>query len=314
MEFCIWLTGFGGQPSLDDLQCYQKGSYGCKTFSKAQRDYRRNSFTSLEVSRVEEEELEEENALTELFHGFLAIGTLGTEPITTSTGTEHPATPTFSISVDHIAEKETEVTENELRLINDELEKVLGDDMSSVVSSGRNSHVSHCSTGNGAIVCPLQSYLFGSAIGLQDTGPPVRKEQRTSLGELFQKTKQAEESGTKFEKRNEKESDKSAVHVMKKLLKKKIMDSTTAETKLHKILHIFNRKVHPTTWHQSHKPNKNEIKNNNTRFSEEGLRPSAEDIIIYPQQPISKENTWGYKKQSNELWVKTDADYLVLEL
>lgn len=155
--------------------------------------------------------------------------------------------------MDHIAEKETEVTENELKLINDELEKVLGaearDDVS-VVSSGRTSHVSagrssHCSTitlsgkpienGNGGIVCPLQSYLFGSAVGMQETAPPVRKEQRTSLGELFQKTKQADESGTKFEKRTEKESEKSAVHVMKKLLKKKLIDSTTAETKLHKV-------------------------------------------------------------------------------
>lgn len=222
---------------------------------------------------MEEEELEEEPAaaLTELFHGFLAIGTLGTEPITTD-----PATPTFSISVDHIAEKETEVTENELKLINDELEKVLGGegrDESCNVSSGRNSHVSagrmsHCSTitlsgkpiesaetyGNGAIVCPLQSYLFGSAIGLPDTAPPVRREQRTSLGELFQKTKQAEECyGTKSdrdEKRNEKETDKSAVHLMKKMLKRRTIhassrsstatsggtiDSATAETKLHKV-------------------------------------------------------------------------------
>lgn len=248
--------------------------------------YRRNSFASLEAAREEEEDLEEERAtaLTELFHGFLHIGTLGTEPVTTD-----PATPTFSISVDHIAEKETKVTEDELKLINDELEKVLaaeGDSCNassgrnshasagrnSHVSAGRNSHVSagrisHCSTitlsgkpiesaetcGSEATNCPLQSYLFGSAIGLQETTPPVRKEQRTSLGELFQKTKQAEDnSGTKpdrGEKRTEKETEKSAVHVMKKMLKRKIIhassrsttansgviDPTTAETKLHKV-------------------------------------------------------------------------------
>lgn len=273
---------------MDDLQSYQKGGYGSKPFTRAQRDiYRRNSFTSLEAARVEEEDLEEERvtALTELFHGFLAIGTLGTEPVTTD-----PGTPTFSISVDHIAEKETEVTENELKLINDELEKVLAAEGDSCnVSSGRNSHVSagrnshasagrnshvsagrisHCSTitlsgkpiesaetcGSEATICPLQSYLFGSAVGLQETTPPARKEQRTSLGELFQKTKQAEEnSGTKSdrgEKRTEKETDKSAVHVMKKMLKRRIIhassrsttansggviDPTTAETKLHKV-------------------------------------------------------------------------------
>ncbi|KAK4413146.1 protein LAZY 1 [Sesamum alatum] len=371
--------GFTGQPSLDDLQCYPKGSYCGKSLGKAQRDnYRRNSFTCLEAARVEEEELDEEPvaALTELFHGFLAIGTLGTEPITTD-----PATPTFSISVDHIAEKETEVTENELKLINDELEKVLGAegrDESCNVSSGRNSHVSagrnshvsagrmsHCSTitlsgkpiesaetcGNGAIICPLQSYLFGSAIGLPDTAPSVRREQRTSLGELFQKTKQAEEChGTKSdrgEKRTEKETEKSAVHLMKKMLKKRTIhassrsstatqggtiDSSTAETKLHKILHIFNRKVHPEnsiSCLQSHKPTKNEINNAHlAACNSGGLRPSAEDIIIYPQRAIPKENTWSHKNQShlpqltksssdiaaNEFWVKTDADYLVLEL
>lgn len=272
---------------MDDLQSYPKGGYDNKPFTRGQRDiYRRNSFTSLEAAREEEEDLEEERAtaLTELFHGFLAIGTLGTEPVTTD-----PGTPTFSISVDHIAEKETEVTENELKLINDELEKVLAAEDSCNVSSGRNSHVSagrnshvstgrnshvsagrisYCSTitlsgkpaenaetcGSEATICPLQSYLFGSAVGLQETTPPAKKEQRTSLGELFQKTKQAEDSsGTKSdrgEKRNEKETEKSAVHAMKKMLKKKLIhassrsnaansgggsDSTAAETKLHKV-------------------------------------------------------------------------------
>lgn len=264
------LTGYTGQSYSDDLHCYQKGNYGCKPFCKNQRDnYRRNSFTTLEAAREEEEEDFEKEpsvALTELFHGFLAIGTLGREPFNVD-----PSTPTFSISMDHIAEKETQVTENELRLINDELEKVLGGDDSCNASSGRNSHVSagrisHCSTitlsgkpvesgevyGNGAIVCPLQSYLLGSAIGLQETAPLTKREQRTSLGELFQKTKQTEEnSGTKQERgerRVEKGSDKSTVHVAKKMLKRRAqfhassrssretsIYSAAADTKLHKV-------------------------------------------------------------------------------
>lgn len=269
------IAGLIGQPSLEDLQCYQKGNYYSKSLGKAQREsYLRSSFASLEAARVEEEDLEDEPsaALTELFHGFLAIGTLGTEQFPTD-----PATPTFSISVDHIAEKETEVTENELKLINDELEKVLGGrDSSCNVSSGRNSHVSagrisHCSattlsgkpmentetSGNGGIICPLQSYLFGSAIGLPDAAPPVRKEHRTSLGELFQKSKIVEEnSGTKSdrgEKRMDKETDKSAVYLMKKMLKKRMLhsssrsnapssggavDSATTDKKLHKVRFI----------------------------------------------------------------------------
>ncbi|KAH7849672.1 hypothetical protein Vadar_021258 [Vaccinium darrowii] len=37
-----------------------------------------------------------------------------------------PSTPTFSISVENVSEKEIQVTENDLKLINDVLEKVLG--------------------------------------------------------------------------------------------------------------------------------------------------------------------------------------------
>lgn len=262
---CTCLTG---QPSLDDQQCYPKPTYGAKPFRHGQRDHLRKSFAGLEAARVEEEDYEEESsaAISELFHGFLAIGTLGSD-----TNIPDPSTPTFGISVENITEKETEVTENELKLINDELEKVLvaeAKEDGCNDSSGRNSHVSngrssHGSTitlsgkpiegaetnGNGFTVCPLQGYLFGSAIELSETTAVAKKEHRTSLGELFQRTKLAEEnSGSKCEreeKRTDKEADKSAVHIMKKMLKKKMLhasrssnagvDSASAETKLHKV-------------------------------------------------------------------------------
>jgi len=215
----------------------------------------------------------------ELFHGFLAIGTLGSEPSTT---------PTFAISVENITEKEDEVTENELKLINDELEKVLGADDES--SCGRNSHVSNGrsshgsiitlsgkpllegggeSNGNGSAVCPLQGYLFGSAIELSETTTVAvakQKEHRTSLGELFQRTKLAEESiggnNKDDNKRTEREADKSAMHLMKKKLKKRMLhtssrtsstaqppvDSASAERKLHKVhFHILLSLLHTHT-------------------------------------------------------------------
>ncbi|KAJ6414748.1 hypothetical protein OIU84_003710 [Salix udensis] len=260
---CNCLTG---QPSLDDQHYHRKQNYGTRTFRQAQKEQLRNSFAGLEAARVEEEEEEygEESsaAVSELFHGFLAIGTLGSEPVNT------PSTPTFPISVENITERETEVTENELKLINDELEKVLAEDCCNE-SSGRNSY----------------GYLFGSAIELSETTPVAKKEHRTSLGELFQKTKIAEEnSGIKFEreeKRMEKEADKSTVNLMKKILKKKmlhassrssasagggILDSASAETKLGKILHMFHRKVHPessTSTRKADKPPKNENKKSN---------------------------------------------------
>lgn len=268
-----------GQPSLDDQQYYPKPNYGAKSFKQTQRDqHLRKSFTGIEAVRVEEDDYVEEEssaAMSELFHGFLAIGTLGSEQAMAD-----PSTPTFAISVENITEKETEVTENELKVINDELEKVLGaeakDDCCDE-SSGRNSHVStgrssHGSiitlsgkpieasdnNGNGTIVCPLQGYLFGSAIELSETTTVAKKEHRTSLGELFQRSKLTEENGSgkseREEKRSDKEAEKSAMHLMKKKLKKRILnassrssaaaaggpvDSASAETKLHKV-HVLN--------------------------------------------------------------------------
>ncbi|XP_057948375.1 protein LAZY 1-like [Malania oleifera] len=360
-----------GQPSLDDEQYYPKSNYSSRPLRQAQRDHSlRKSFAGLEAARIDEDDFEEESsaAISDLFHGFLAIGTLGSDPITTD-----PATPTFSISVENIAEKETEVTENELKLINEELEKVLGAEAKEDGcndSSGRNSHVSngrssHGSTitlsgklegtennGNGTAVCPLQGYLFGSAIELPET-TVAKKEHRTSLGELFQRSKIAEEnSGPKSErgeKRSEKESDKSAVHLMKKMLKRRMLhassrsstaagagtaDPASAETKLHKILHMFHRKVHPessTATRKSDKTHKNEIKNmsyDGGYGNGERMLPD-EDITIIPHRPLLKDSIRRYKCQSNppqftlggsdsngnrEYWIKSDADYLVLEL
>ncbi|KAB5573224.1 hypothetical protein DKX38_000418 [Salix brachista] len=343
-----------GQPFLDDQQNYTKPNYGTRTFRQAQKEHLRKSFAGLETARVEEgDDYEEESsaAISELFHGFLAIGTLGSEPVNTE-----PSTPTFPISVENITEKETEVTENELKLINDELEKVLAEDCSNE-SSGRNSHVSAGRSSHGSTitlsgkpmegrdsnaVCPLQGYLFGSAIEMPDTAPVAKKEHRTTLGELFQKTKIAEENyGVKFEreeKRVEKEADKSSVNLMKKILKKKLLhassrsstsaggatvDSASAETKLHKILHKFHRKVHPessTTTRKVDRPPKPENKKSNNK---EGQMLLEEDITIVPRI-LSQRSIRRFKSQSNpphfmftgcdsngsrECWIKTDADW-----
>ncbi|KAI4336556.1 hypothetical protein L6164_015069 [Bauhinia variegata] len=327
-----------GQPALDDQQIYQKTNHGTRHFKQAQRDHNlRKSFAGLEAARVEDDDYEEESsaAMSELFHGFLAIGTLGSEQAITD-----PSTPTFAISLENITEKESEVTENDLKLINDELEKVLGaetKDDDCIDSSGRNSH----------------GYLFGSAIELSETTTVAKKEHRTSLGELFQRSKLAEEnSGSKCEredKRTEREPDKSAMHLMKKKLKKKMLhassrsstsgggtvDSASAETKLHKILHMFHRKVHPensaatqnSVKHQKNE-NKKKIVNDGGHIKGDLTHPE-EDIISHPKKALSKESLRHYKSQSNPLqitldsgdsfgnrehWIKTDADYLVLEL
>ncbi|XP_024017643.1 protein LAZY 1 [Morus notabilis] len=387
-----------GQSSIDDQQYFTKPNYGNTTrpLKQVQRDnYNNNnnlrkSFNGLEDQEDYEDHEESSDAISDLFHGFLAIGTLGSNDQINIT--DHPATPTFSISVENITEKETEVTENELKLINDELEKVLSaeapDDGFNEYSSGRNSHVSNGRSSHGSIitlsgkadqdgnttaVCPLQGYLFGSAIELSETTTTVvqaKKEHRTSLGELFQRSKVVEESnggGGKNDKdmihqekmmRSEKEGDKSAMNMMKKKLKKKMLhassrtggttttaggggpgDPAPTETKLHKILHMFHRKVHPETSAtvlKSSKRQKNEQKKKTTHeYGGAGnnggqVHPDHEDIILCPQRALFlKQKIRRYRSQSNppqftfgsidsngnrEQWIKTDADYLVLEL
>ncbi|THG11936.1 hypothetical protein TEA_028333 [Camellia sinensis var. sinensis] len=147
-------------------------------------------------------------------------------------------------------------------------------------------------------MCPLQGYLLGSAIEL----PETKKEHRTSLGELFQRTKMTEENSVakceSGEKKADKETNKSAIRLMKKILKKRMVHdssrtsttvtggnviSASMETKLHKILHMFHKKVYPensTSAWKSDKPHKNEPKNNIT--CEEGLhRPTQKASIPY---------------------------------
>ncbi|KAE8716622.1 hypothetical protein F3Y22_tig00110114pilonHSYRG00450 [Hibiscus syriacus] len=348
-----------GKPSFDDQQFYSKPNYGTKSFRPSQSDRLRKSFGGVEAAQVDEEDNEEDTSseMSELFHGFFATGTLGSDP-----NIPDPSTPTFAISVVNITEKETKITENELRLINDELEKFLGEEAkeegcndssarNSFVSTGRSSHCSTISgrptevpdtNGDDTQVCPLRGYLSGSAIELSETTTVAKKEHGTSLGELFHRTKIAEEklwSNYDDEKRTANEGDKSTVHIMKKKLLNAFrsstaaaggnIDSASAETKLHKILHMFNKKVEPessTTTYKHGKPQKNE--NKEVIMYDVGHMLADDDIMIYPQRALSK-NICRYKSLSKppqftlscnhsngnrECWVKTDADYLVLEL
>ncbi|GAB4839742.1 hypothetical protein Ancab_020452 [Ancistrocladus abbreviatus] len=346
---------------LQDNQLHQQQNHCSGTLRQLQRDSNvRKSFAILEAAKLEELEEESSDEFSGLFHGFLAIGTLGASMVISE-----PETPTFAISIEKIAERETEVTENELKLINDELEKVLGaeaKDDSWTDSSGRNSHVSngrssHASTitlsgkimeipesnlsGNAAY--PLQGYLFGSAAELPEKTAVMKKEHRTSLGELFQRQKAEEDSGIKVErdeKSTYKEGDKTTMNIMKKILKKKNIhtssrsssanggtEAATAETKLHKMLHKFHKKVHPersTSMQKWDKPHKIGIKNIipcHVGYDNRGEVMPDEDMTILPHDAIRKgcmqSQFMAGRSDSNgsrECWIKTDANYLVLEL
>ncbi|XP_061374409.1 protein LAZY 1-like [Gastrolobium bilobum] len=344
-----------GQPSHDDEPNYHKSNSGIKLFKQTQKGLNlRKSFAGLEAATADDDyEGDSSAAMYDIFPGFLAIGTLGSEQVIS-----HPSTPTFGISVESITEKEDEVTENDLKLINDELEKVLGaetkDDVStdssgrnSLVSTGRTSHVStgrnsHVSTGrnshvsiitlggkptegtesngNGTAICPLQGYLFGTAIEVSETTTVSKKEHRISLGELFQRSKEENFSAKceKEDKRTEREADKSALNLMKEKLKKRMfhacsrsstsisggpIDSASAETKLNKILHMFRKKVHPESSTAAQKFAKHRKNENKKKIINDGGHNKGD--LVHPKEDSSA---------SREHWIKTDADYLVLEL
>jgi len=135
------------------------------------------------------------------FDGSLTIGTLGSEPISAE-----PSTPTFPMPFEKMTEEQTDVTENDLKLISDELEKFLQAEAKKVgdESPERSSHVSIITIcekqtegmdtkecGDSA-VCPLQGYLFNSAIELPETSTQVKKE-RTSMEQLFKRNNIAPE-------------------------------------------------------------------------------------------------------------------------
>nr|XP_023923282.1 protein LAZY 1 isoform X2 [Quercus suber] len=268
---CICLTA---QPSIDNQDFYTKPSFGSTYKSRSLKQPKQESGKSFSDSDAKkgEENLEEETSavISELFHGFLTIGTLGLEPIMSE-----PATPTFAMPLESLNESKTEVTENDLKLINYELEKFLEAETKEWCdeSSGRNS-IASTITLNGKpmdvaenedyekiLVCPLQGYLFGSSIELPETRKEVKKE-KASLAELFHRTKITNEENTEKSEKGEmqdKKTHKSAMHLMKKMLKKlnassrssipsaggDAADSVSTKKILHKVIRVFHRKINP---------------------------------------------------------------------
>nr|KJB70677.1 hypothetical protein B456_011G086600 [Gossypium raimondii] len=293
---------------------------------------------------------------------FLTIGTLASE-----WAIGEPVTPRFTMFLENITEEKTEVTENDLKVINDELEKFLGpeaEEHGSHESSGRNSLVSAIAL-NGeptqevsaeeygkAIVCPLQGYLFGSSIELPETRFQVKKEKAT-LAELFYGTKIAEESTMEKcgkEEMQTKQTIKPLKHFIKKILKmvhasSRSSISFTKETnpvstkkKLQKVTRLFHRKIHPESSiaeRELKAQHKNEMNNTpyNDGDSTDGEQMHQVEVKNwFSQGSTSRAGTQNYKSFSvmpqpqhgvtgctaassnGAHWIKTEADYLVLEL
>ncbi|XP_048128237.1 protein LAZY 1-like [Rhodamnia argentea] len=309
------------------------------------------------TSRFEENlESETSTEISELFHGFLAIGTLGSEA-----APSEPATPTFAVTLDNMTKEAVEVTEDDLKLINNELEKFLEAESQEEWHKGssRNSYVSTITLdspqmeavedeGPGdTVIFPLQGYLFGSSVESPETKIEMKK-QKASLLQLFQETrktggncsKNSEMGATQVEP-----THKSSKHIMKKFLKKLCTSSrppslstggdATASSlpkkTFHKVLQMFRRKIHPenaTNIEEMDKykayKSKKAFNNNNSshkdlidqdkfnKSSAQGLMSTEREKASVKLQP--PEIARATSDDCREHWIKTDADYLVLEL
>ncbi|KAJ0051503.1 hypothetical protein Pint_03027 [Pistacia integerrima] len=350
-----YCTCLSTQSTLDDQDYYSKPTFGSRCGSRSSKQPKQDSenyISEIEAKGVEANfDKETTDVISELFDGFLAIGTLGSENIISE-----PVTPTFATSVKNITEEKAEVTEYDLKLINDELEKFLeaeAEEGQSNESSRRDSYVSIVTLSEkpmeGAsaedygkmIVCPLQGYLFGTSIELPET-TEVKKE-KASLAELFHRTKIADEISTDKSGKGEmqaKKTHKSAKHLIKKMLKKlhgtsrsptpsnSDTGSVSTNKKIHKVIQMFHRKIHP----ENSIAEKGFIKSHTKKINRNprdgssvngGLMHSDKNDKSFPQGSKSKEGTqyymtnikwpqYGLKGSASsgnrEHWIKTDAD------
>ncbi|KAJ8771899.1 hypothetical protein K2173_027076 [Erythroxylum novogranatense] len=311
----------------DDYLSSSKSSFGSRLVDKE------DIFPGVETKGYEETCQETSSVISELyFNGFLAIGTLGSDPITSD-----PATPTFPMSLEKVGDEKAEVTKTDLKLINLELEKFLESeaDQEEIYSDSlaRSSYVStitisgmqiegpnngkECGKG---VICPLQGYLFGSSIELPETNTDELEKYKTSLGDMFRRTKFSQEISLENDGERKllaKPAHKWAKYLMKKMMRK--LHSASAnydlsfsgdgstnlipvKKKFSKVLKMLQRKIHPE---------KSADEKEQTKAHKGNMKTNKKS----PVERYPRDVDWAKTSNGNrEHWIKTDLDYLVLEL
>lgn len=250
---------FSAKASIDEQLHHTEPTY---SFALSMQPDRKCQRFSNEVKFNNSEEASEKASSYELFHGFLAIGTLGSESLDTE-----PPTPTFPIPFQNEIDKENEVTEIDLQLINNELEKFLEAEAKEIAddSSARSSYASIITISNKqfddvdtegwrySVTCPLQKYLFGSSIEVPET-EVVEKKEKASLEELFKRNDNVhKDTKEKYDSMQKQAKGSNATQFMKKVLKKlhltagnsatasnvKAAVSTTTKRRLPKVCIIY---------------------------------------------------------------------------
>ncbi|XP_019184630.1 PREDICTED: protein LAZY 1-like [Ipomoea nil] len=281
----------------------------------------------------------EEKPLNEVFHGFLSIGTLGggsEEAAALFNSTDEPPTPTFPTSFE---ETTTQITDQDLKLITIELEKFLEAE-EDAQSSKRSSYASiitltdktqqdSSSSPTLLLDCPLQKYFFG----LSESDMAVKNEEEASLSEDLQEV-------VVVKGNDKKRAGKAqfAKNFMKKMLKS-LNSNSKSKTHMHapnesapptknkfpKVLKMLKKKVHPERYigEKGAEKDENRVKGSRLRSSSDTtgniwfrqmISPEEEELIMTTSQSCSGSGRGGAFMENNGHWIKTDADYLVLEL
>ncbi|XP_075515654.1 protein LAZY 1-like [Primulina tabacum] len=302
---------------------YHHSSYMRKYYKKSIKTLSQANIKSQKSLKRYEANVEEMLSNEELFEpfDFLAIGTFGIEPLDAG-----PPTPTLPAPFEKLTDQQTrtDVTANDLKLINYEIEKFLeaeekGKTNDTSERNGQERMIIHSNKpiegGMEVVACPLQKYLFATSIEQAETETKTQKE-KISLGELFTRHDDVNDPIMKCEEAELLTNKGKVARIIKKVVKKfhssvrscldasKNDDEVPLEIKkkLSKVMKMFHKKIYPEEMNgkkfiklqKGKKNNEDATKNNKMstkKLSSDSIRKGA-----------PTEHGWhGH-------WIKTDSN------